>query len=206
MSDAAPKSSGDFLRFFVVVMALMAGVLAWLWQKQEAEAAGFHQANETARKLFGDEKAGVKPASEESPKTIRGLAVGLLEYLATNRDARKDDKGGSLGIPITVIRDRLQGVGLKSTQIGQENVSKYQGAKRFEEVSVTVTIEPCDMYQLATFLYAVEQSSPIFRILDVKWELRPERENPYSPGTQPGHLIGRPQVKIGFRRPLAATR
>lgn len=205
MTDEAPKSSGDFLRFFVVVMALMAGVLAWLWQKQEAEAAGFQKANETAKALFGDDKAGVKLPPEQSPKTIRGLAVGLLEYLATNRDARKDDKGG-LSIPTSVIRDRLVGVGLKSTQIGQENVSKYQGAKRFEEVSVSVTIEPCDLYQLATFLYTVEQSSPIFRILDVRWELRQERDNPYVPGTSPGHLINRPTVKIGFRRPLIGGR
>ncbi len=49
MTDAAPKSSGDFLRFFVVVMALMAGVLAWFWQKQKAKAAGFKQANDRAR-------------------------------------------------------------------------------------------------------------------------------------------------------------
>jgi hypothetical protein len=205
MSDAAPKSSGDFLRFFVVVMALMAGVMAWFWQRSEAEAAGFRRANEGARALFGDEKAGVKLPPEQSPRTIRGLAVGLLEYLATNRDARKDDKGGLL-IPTSVIRDRLQGAGLKQTNIGQENVNKFQGAKRFEEVSVAVTIEPCDMYQLATFLYTVEQSSPIYRILDVRWELRPERENPYNPGTQPGHLIGRPTVKIGFRRPLTGAR
>jgi len=205
MTDAAPKSSGDFLRFFVVVMALMAGVLAWFWQKQEAEAAGFKQANDAARKLFGEEKPGVKLPPEETPKTIRGFAVGMLEYLATNRDARKGEGGGA-GIPTSIIRDRLQGVGLKSTQISQENVSKYQGAKRFEEVSVSVTIEPCDMYQLATFLYAVEQSSPIFRILDVRWELRAERDNPYNPGTNPGHLIGRPTVKIGFRRPLTGAR
>ena len=61
MSDDAPKSSGDFLRFFVVVMALMAGVMAWFWQRSEAEAAGFRRANEGARNALRSSAVAVAP-------------------------------------------------------------------------------------------------------------------------------------------------
>lgn len=205
MSDDAPKPSGDFTRFYVVVMALMAGVLAWLWQSKQSEADAFRRANDEAKRLFGDEKAGVDRPADQAPRTIRDLGVGVLKYLATNKDAGKGKDSG-LNIPTSTIRDRLKGAGLTYQNISQENITKYQGAKRFEEVSVTVAIEPCNLMDLATFLYTVEQQSPIYRILDVAWELRPEKENPYQPGVSPGHLIGRPRVKIGFRRPLAGSR
>ncbi len=119
----------------------------------------------------------------ETTKTIRAFAMGMLEYLATNRDARKGEGGGA-GIPTSVIRDRLQGVGLKSTQIGKEHLNQYQG---WLYAAVRKGLDQRDdqpaMPRLATSVPAVEQSSPIFRILDVKWELRAERENPYNPGT-----------------------
>lgn len=202
---AEGKQPGDFLRFFVIVMALMAGVLAWVWRRTEAEAAALETANLQARAIFGEEAAsGPKSAGDERPRTITGLGVGVLQYLATNRDAGKD-RGGQ-AIPVAVIRDRLQGAGLKSPTIGQENVTKFQGAKRFEEVSVSVTIDPCDLDSLSTFLYNVEQASPIYRILEFRWELRPDKENPYAPGKDFGHLITRPTVKIGFRRPLTTSR
>jgi hypothetical protein len=203
MADDAPKGSGDFLRFYVVVMALMAAFLVWMWRRTDAEADDFRRANDTAQAIFGNEKTLAAAGAADAPKTISGLAVGVLKYLATNKDAGKSS--GGLNISTTTIRDRLEGVGLKASQIGGEQISKYQGQKRFEEISVTVTIEPCDQDSLARVLYNVEQASPNLRILDVAWELRPEKENPYNPRVSPGNLIGRPRVKIGFRRPLAAT-
>ena len=55
---------------------------------------------------------------------------------------------------------------------------------------------------LAKFLYNFEGSSTNLRTLEVKWDLLPEKDN--SPTTSPGHLIQRPQVKIGVRRPITA--
>jgi hypothetical protein len=201
--DAPAKGSGDFLRFYVIVMALMAAVLGWFWRKTEAEADDYKLANERARAVFGTERVDATVADEATPKTIRGLAVGVLKYLATNRDAGKTE--GGINIPVETIKARATGAGMQFNNIGPERVEKNT-PKRYEEVSVTVTFDPTNLDALAHFLYAVEQSSPIFRILDFSWELKPDKENPYVPGSSPGHLIGRPKVKIGFRRPLTASR
>ena len=66
----------------------------------------------------------------------------------------------------------------------------------------TVIFEPTDLERLSTFLFNLESSGPKLRILDVRWDLRPDKENPYVPGKDPGYLIGAPTVKIGLRKPL----
>src|SRR5688572_10091154 len=202
VEEGAQKGSGDFLRFYVIVMALMAMVLAWFWRNAESQANEYRKANDAARAIFGD-AVGAPVPDEAVPRTVRGLGVGVLKYLATNRELGKSE--GEIDIPVKTINDRAEGNQVKPTTITGQQVVKNP-AKRFEEVSVTVTLEPTDLDALARFLYSIEQSSPIFRILDVSWDLKTNpSENPYSPGTSPGHQIGRPRVKIGFRRPITGS-
>ena len=201
-ATAAPPKSGDFVRVYVIVMALMACVLGWFWWRHEAEADEFAKANERARSVFGDGPAG-SAANDARPTTIRALAVGVLKYLGTSAGAGKTEEG--INIPAQTIRDRAEGIGLKIREIAAETSNK-NAAKRYEEISVTVTFEPADLDALAKFLYNIEATSPNLRILDFRWDLKPEKENQVVPGSQPGHLINRPQVKIGFRRPYTTSR
>lgn len=200
--DGAPKKSGDFLRLYVVVMALMAGVLGWFWWNHEGEADEYVKANERARSVFGDGPAG-SAATDARPTTIRALGVGVLKYLGTSAGAGKTEEG--INIPAQTIRDRAEGVGLKVREIAAETSNK-NAAKRYEEISVNVVFEPADLEALAKFLYNIEATSPNLRILEFRWDLKPEKENPVVPGSQAGHLINRPNVKIGFRRPYSGSR
>ena len=131
---------------------------------------------------------------------LAGTLQGLAAFTATVKTA---DTGPS--IPRQLIADRAGGVGLQIQTIAGEQTNK-NNAKRYEETSVTVTFEPTDLDRLVKFMYNME-SDPRIRILDVRWELRPEKENPYEPGVPGkfGNAITRPQVKIGFRRPLTGT-
>jgi hypothetical protein len=193
------KSSGEFLRLYVVVMGLMAGFLGWLWWHNSAQADDYRNANDAAKTVFGSRPSG-QPLPDR-PATIRDLAVGVLKYLATSKEAGKA-KDGTF-IPVQTIQERATGANLKAQNFGLETITKNP-SKRYDEISIQITFEPANLKDFATFLYNIEATSTIFRILDFTWDLKPEKENPIVPGSQPGHLIGRSHVKIGFRRPSAS--
>jgi len=198
-----PRSQGEFLRVYVVVMTVMAVLLGWLWWHNDSQADDYRRANDGAKKLFGEGPAG-QPLPER-PTTIREIAVGVIKYLETRKTAGKSDVPGAL-IPVKTIQDRANGAHLKTLTTGGEQTQKYPG-RRFEEVSVSVTFEQTNLMDFATFLYNLEASSSIFRILDFHWDLKTaEKENPVSQGSAYGHLIGKPTVRIGFRRPIVGSR
>ncbi len=199
MAEEPAKGQSDFLRLYVIVMLVMAGVLAYFLWTLNKERKDYEDANASARAVFGS--SDVAPTGGDQRATIRSLAVGVQKYLATFKEATVKAADGGLGIPIETIKDRATGMGLETQGIVPDQSSKNQ-AKRYEEISSTFTFSPTDLQKLARFLYNVEASSTRFRILDVRWELRTDKENPYAPGSQFGNLITRPQVKIGFRRPI----
>jgi hypothetical protein len=129
----------------------------------------------------------------------------VSKYLATYREATVKTADTGPSIPRQLIADRAAGVGLQIQTIAGEQENR-NNAKRYVETSVTVTFEPTDLERLVKFMYNME-SDPRIRILDVRWELRPDKENPYEPGVpgKYGNAITRPQVKIGFRRPLTGA-
>ena len=68
---------------------------------------------------------------------------------------------------------------------------------------VTVQFEGTDLENFSKFLYNVETNSTKIRVLELKWDLLSEKDNPIQPGSQPGNRIGPPTAKFGFRRPIA---
>lgn len=191
------KGGGDFLKTYVVVLAVLAAVLVmfdWnLWSKK----AAFEKANEQAQKVFGGPTL---PAEEdERPTTVRALAVGIHKYLQTYQGVPKGS--GETAIPIQQIRQTADALQLKISVLATEQTTPYR-SKGFEEVSTTITFEATDLERLSTFLYNLESKSTKIRILDVRWDLKADRENPYQPGTAPGFNISAPTVKVGFRRPI----
>ena len=203
-TDETPKS-GDFLRYYVIVMGLMALALGVLLFKSHSTKKEFEQANALAKAQFGTPD-GPGSRDDQKPTTITALAVGVNKYLATYREATL--KTGDSGPTIThkTVADRAEGLSLSVKNTGGEQVNK-NNAKRYEEVSLTVTFEPTDIERLVKFMYNIESESTGLRILDFRWELRPDKENPYEPGVlgKFGNQISSPQVKIGRRRPLAGA-
>jgi hypothetical protein len=196
------KSPGEFVRVYVVVMALMAAFLGWLWWHNDAQADDYRKANDAAKSIFGEGEAG-KPLPDR-PTTIRQFAVGAIKYLATKKEAGKAE--GGVFIPVKTLEDRERGSNLKAKETSPESINKNP-AKRYDEISVALTFEPTNLNDLAHFLYSIEQSSSIFRILSFDWDLKiGEKENPIVPGSQFGHQIGRPHVKVGFRRPSVGSK
>jgi hypothetical protein len=204
--DEAEKESGDFVRLYVIVMTVMALVLGYLLWRTNEERKEFERANTLAKAQFGSVDA-APPADDQRPTTITGLAVGVSKYLATFREATVKATDTGPAIPVQTIKDRAGGMGLQIQTIGGEQTNR-NNAKRYEEVSSTVTFDPTDLERLTKFMFNIEATNPRIRILDVRWELRPDKENPYEPGVpgKMGNAIQRPQVKMGFRRPLAGSK
>jgi hypothetical protein len=203
--EAAPaaspaKSSGDFVKTYVIVMGLLALVLMYVCWQQTSKRAAFEEANARAEAIFG---GATLPASQiEKPTTIRGLAVGIQKFLQTY-DQAKVKPGEKEGIPIKLIRDRAEAMGLAIRQITPEN-STPNRQRGYDEISTTITFEPTDLERLANFLYNLEDTggNTKLRILDVRWDLKSDKDNPYQPGSAPGYLINAPTVKIGLRKPI----
>jgi hypothetical protein len=191
----ARKGGGDFVKTYVVAMALLACVLGYLTIRMSAKKSAYERANASAQAVFG---GATLPASEaERPTTIRALAVGILKYLSTIKEMGAG-RVQEAAIPVKGIQDTAAGLGLQIRQITPEQ-STPNRALGFEELSTTIYLEPADLERLAKFLYNLEASSTKLRVLDVRWQLKPERENPYPPGYSAQSL----QVKVGFRRPIA---
>lgn len=205
-AEESAKGSGDFVRLYVIVMGVMALVLGFLLWRTNEERKEFERANALAKAQFGAADAAAVP-DDQRPTTITGLAVGVSKYLATYREATVKAADTGPAIPVQTIKDRAGAMGLQIQTIGGEQTNR-NNAKRYEEISSTVTFDPTDLERLTKFMYNIEASGPRIRVLDVRWELRPDKENLYEPGVpgKMGNAIQRPQVKIGFRRPLAGTK
>jgi hypothetical protein len=204
-TDETPKGGGDFVRLYVIVMAVMALVLGYLLWRTNGEKQEFERANALAKAQFGAADAPAT-ADDARPTTIAAFAVGVNKYLATYREATVKAADTGPAIPVQTIKDRATGMGLQIQTIGGEQTNR-NNAKRYEEISSTVTFDPTDLERLTKFMFNIEASSTRFRILDVRWELRGDKENPYEPGVPGkfGNAIQRPQVKVGFRRPIAGS-
>lgn len=201
MADAAPSASSDFSRVYCWAMLLVSLFLGWMLWKTSKEATAYEVANENAKSLFGGTEP--SPQQEAKPTQIRFLGVGILKYVETYKAATlKGSQAGGVDIPIEKVRERATAVGLNVSQINAESVTKNQ-SKGYLETSLSIVFEKTDLERLSKFLYNFEQQSTNMRILEVRWDLLPEKENPPNPG--PGHLIQRPTVKIGIRRPIAKT-
>jgi hypothetical protein len=201
MADAPAKKS-DFVKTYVWGMGLIALVLAVAWFKVSGDRNAYAKANAEAPRIFGAGRPAGGPSVDQRPTTITGAATGILKYLQTYKEARvKPDEGK--GISLQVVRDTATGVGMNLRTTPQETVNPFR-AKGYEEVYANFTFEPTDLDRLATFLYNYEGKSTKLRTIDLKWDLRPEKENPLVPGVSFGHLIQAPQVKLGYRRPISS--
>jgi hypothetical protein len=200
-SAPAPKGGGDFLKTYVIGMALVAVVLGVFCWKLKGDKEAYEAANAKAEAILGG--GTVAPGEADKPTTIRALAVGIHKYVQTYKEARPAAESGP-GIPGKLIRERAEALGLAIRQFGQEQTTPVR-SKGYEEVSATITFDPTNLEILATFLINLERTSRKIRVLDVRWDLRPDKENPYAPGKDPGHQIQAPQVKVGFRRPIGKS-
>jgi hypothetical protein len=203
--DETTKGSGDFVRLYVIVMGVLALVLAVILVRSHNEKQDFERANAVAKAQFGAADAPATP-DDQRPTTITGFAVGVSKYLATYREATVKAADTGPAIPVQTIKDRAGLLSLQIQTIGGEQTNR-NNAKRYEEISSTITFDATDLDRLVKFMFNIEASGPRIRVLDLRWELRPDKENPYEPGTpgKMGNAIQRPQVKIGFRRPIAGT-
>jgi len=173
-------------------------VLGYVCINLSGKKAAFTDANAQAASVFGGPT--LPPSEAAKPTAIRALAIDIQKYLQTLQ-LSKTPTGEVTAVPIAMIRARADGMqmGIKGITTEMTTPNRQRG---YEEVSTTITFEQTDLERLATFLYNLESSSTKLRILDVRWSLRPDRENPYAPGAQPGYLIEGPTVKIGLRRPI----
>ena len=194
--DAAPSS--DFSRIYCWAMLLVCAFLGYMLWKTTDEAQAYELANENSKNASGGAEPSVN--QENKPTQIRFLGVGILKYIETYKAATL--KGTStLDIPIEKVRERAKLLGLEVYQYNPESPTK-NSAKGYVETSLPIVFEKTDLDHLAKFLFNFEGSSTNLRTLEVKWDLLPEKDN--SPTSTPGHLIQRPQVKIGVRRPITA--
>lgn len=195
MDEKAPSS--DFSRVYCWAMLLVSAFLGWMLWTKTGEARALETASESAQNVFGSKDPSA--LQENRPDQIRFLGVGILKYIETFKAATL--KGTStLDIPVEAIRNRAKALGLDVVQYNPENPTR-NAAKGYVETSLPIVFDKTDLDHLAKFLFNFEGSSTNLRTLEVKWDLLPEKDNP--PTTTPGHLIQRPQVKIGVRRPIS---
>jgi hypothetical protein len=199
VEDVAAEST-DPLKIYVIFMGVVAAVLVFLVVRTTTDRKAFEKANAQSQAIFGGPLT--EPGQDERPTNIRTLAIGIQKYLQTFKEAKNKMGDSSSSIPVNVIRNIADGMGLSIKQIDRENVIP-NGAKGYEEVSVTVQFETTDLERFANFLYNLESSSTKIRVLELKWGLMGDRDNPVQPGVSPGNRIQVPTAKFGFRRPIA---
>lgn len=209
--DAAPAPApadakrSDVVRTYVWVMAVFALVFGVAYWRFASIRDSYREANEEAPRVFGTERpAGAQVSPDARPTTISSLAVGILKYLQTYKEAKVKPEEGGGRIPIQLVRDRASGVGMNIKTTPQEQTNPVR-SKGYDEVYASFGFEPTDLERLATFLYNFEVSTTKYRVLELRWDLRTEKENPIVPGVSFGNAIQGPQVKIGYRRPIAGT-
>jgi uncharacterized protein YggE len=199
--DAEEASEGtDPLKLYVIFMGVLAAVLGFFLIKTSNDRAAFERANAQAEAIFGG--AVTAPGQEDRPTTIRSLAIGIQKYLQTTKEAKNKIGDSSSSIPVQQIRNQAQSLNLSIRNFDTERITPNP-SKGYEEVSVTVQFEATDLANFSTFLYNLESSSTKIRVLEFKWDLLSEKDNPIQPGVQFGHRTGPPTAKFGFRRPIA---
>ncbi len=201
-TPAPAKKPSDWVRLYVLGMGLFTLVFAAAWIKWASDLDSYRDANAAAPALFGTARPpGALPPSD-NPTTISTLATGVLKYIETWKDAKvKPDEGKGISIQTVVDTATPYGIRLRSTPT--ENTQKVAGKGYvYEEVSANFIFDQTDLKSLGEFLYNYERKSTKFRVLDLTWHLRPEKDNPIVPGVSYGNLIQGPTVKIGYRRPV----
>lgn len=202
-ADDAPAEGSDPLKIYVILMCVLAAVLGVFLIRTMSELKGFERANAQAETVFGGPVTGA--GQDDRPTTIRSLAIGIQKYLQTTKDSKNRIGDSSSSIPVQQIRDKATGMGLTIKGIDTERITPNAG-KGYEEVSVTAQFESTDLEHFVLFLYNLESSSTKIRVLELKWDLMAEKDNPVQPGQSPGNRILGPTAKFGFRRPLAARK
>lgn len=202
-TEAPARKPSDWVRLYVLAMGLFTLVFAAAWVKWASDRNAFREANATAAAVFGTARpAGVPlPVGDDRPTTVTGYALGVLKYIVTWKDAKvKPGEGGD--IPLQLVKDTASGhgLGIRSTPSPQTQKVTTKDGRKYEEVSATFIFDQTNLRSLADFLYDFERKTTKFRVLDLRWSLKPDKENPVVQGVSYGHLIQQPTVKIGFRR------
>lgn len=198
--DGGADEGTDPLKIYVLLMGALALVLGFFLYRTTIDRAAFEKANADAETVFGGPTTA--PGQDDRPTTIRSLAIGVQKYLQTTKDAKNKIGDSASSIPVQKIREQAAAMDLTIKGIEMERITP-NASKGYEEVSVTVQFEGTDLDHFAKFLYNLETSSTKIRVLEVKWDLMNEKENPVQPGQQPGNRILGPTAKVGFRRPAA---
>jgi hypothetical protein len=199
VEDEADEGT-DPLKIYVIFMCVLAVVLGVFLVRASSERAAFERANAQAETVFGPPTTA--PGQDDRPTTIRSLAIGIQKYLQTTKDAKNKIGDSSSSIPVQKIRDLAAAMNLTIKLFDTERITPNP-SKGYEEVSVTVQFEATNLDDFSKFLYNLESSSTKIRVLELKWALMPEKDNPVQPGQMPGNRILSPTAKFGFRRPIA---
>jgi hypothetical protein len=191
--DARAKTPTDPLKAYIVVFALLSAFIGFLYLQMSREGGAYAQANEEAPRLIGDRVA--DPASDRRPSTLYALGSDVWKYTETYKASQiKPEEGG--GIPNKLIMDRIE---IAHMSMRTSTVQKQKVALRgYEENSITYNMEPATIRHFAELLYSIEGQSTSLRVLDLSWQLRPAKENPYPPGD----AIWNESFRVGTRRPI----
>jgi hypothetical protein len=202
-ADDAAGEGTDPLKIYVILMAVLAVVLGVFVYTTTSSRSAFERANAQSEAIFGGPVTA--PGQEDRPTTIRSLAIGVQKYLQTTKESKNKIGEGGAAIPVVGIRNQAGVMNLPIKLFDAERVTPNP-SKGYEEVSVTVQFEGTDLETFSKFLYNLESSSTKIRVLEVKWNLLSEKDNPIQPGVSPGNRIGAPTAKFGFRRPISARK
>ena len=199
MTDA--KKSGDPLKYYCIVFALLIVVVGFVWFKLRGQLRDFKAANVYAEKLLTG-KGLPEFDSRERPNRLDALALSVDNMVKGYAEAvggGGDGTGDSSTIQLTALRRAEDTAKVAVKRSGNEQRAENK-PKGYLDVWVENNYEETTLENLITLVYNIEEVGR-YRVTDLRWQLR-EKGNTEPPFT----LIQRPTVRIGFRRPLTSSR
>lgn len=194
MAKTDEATPGDPLKYYCIVFGVLILVIGVVWYGLRNSLETYRLENERAERLLTIDANEMDHLNRPRQLASLGLAT---QRLVAGYSAAVGTGGDTKGIASDRIDAQAKDVFLTVDRWDPEITDPYRN-KGFEQVHRACNLLPTDLENFTKFLYNVESLSR-YRVFEVNWRMRPPREN----SEEPFFLIMGPQIKIGFRRPLA---
>lgn len=191
------KGGGDPLKYYCLVFGLLIVVIGFVYMKQRSQLKAYEEENRFAERLMAD--AGAASAEPgDRPNNFTELSLAVERMLGSYANA-VGVGGDTRGFVTSVIENRATAAGITIKNFGNERTDPYL-SKGYEQTERELTLEATDLDALTHMLYNLEASTR-YRVFELAWRSKPANEN----ALPPHHAVTGPVIKLGFRRPIAAT-
>ena len=199
---SASAGSGDPLKYFCLVFAILLGVIGFVLFKLNKQRNAFRTNMAYADKLLTG-KGLAKPREGDPPSKIHDLAIEVERMVLGHSQAVGNTSGGRQGtISATAIQKAALEAGITSTPAGGNEDAKRNELKGYMLRARTFTIPGTRLSNFVPFIQNIE-SKGLYTVYRLNWQLESKKKN----SEKPFNRISRSTtVRVGFRQPYSPKR